>query len=156
MKVLNLHCTSGHAFEGWFASEDDFQSQHARGLVTCPMCGDAGITKGLSAPRLNLRGGRAEAQGHVAASDDARQEVMAAPPDPKLQAAWFKAVRELMAKTEDVGERFADEARRMHYGEAEERNIRGQATAGETRELLEEGISVLPLALPEALKGPLQ
>lgn len=156
MKVLNLHCASGHAFEGWFASEDDFQSQHARGLVSCPVCGDAGVTKGLSAPRLNLRGSKTEAQAPVAAPDEARQEMVAAPSDPKLQAAWLKAVRELMAKTEDVGERFAEEARRMHYGESEERNIRGQATTHETRELLEEGISVLPLAIPEALKGPLQ
>ncbi len=156
MKVLNLHCASGHAFEGWFASEDDFQSQHTRGLVTCPMCGDASITKGLSAPRLNLRGSKAdEPQSASTGIAEVQQDVMAAP-DPKMQAAWLKAMRELMAKTEDVGERFAEEARRMHYGETGERNIRGQATVDETRELLEEGISVLPLPMSEPFKGPLQ
>ena len=76
--------------------------------------------------------------------------------DPKLQAAYLTAVRHILAHTEDVGERFAEEARRMHYGEADARNIRGQASAEETRELLDEGIDVLPLVVPDALKGPLQ
>lgn len=68
----------------------------------------------------------------------------------------MKVVREVMARTEDVGERFAEEARRMHYGEIAERGIRGQATLAETRELLEEGIDVAPLPIPENLKRPLQ
>lgn len=154
MKVLNLHCAAEHAFEGWFASEEDFQSQLGRGLVSCPLCGDTGIVKGLTAPRLNLRSGTRDEP--VAAASVAAQDVVAGPDKAALQAAYLKAVRELMAKTEDVGDRFASEARRMHYGEATERDIRGQATAEETRELLEEGISVLPLPIPKALKGPLQ
>ena len=68
----------------------------------------------------------------------------------------MKAVRHILANTEDVGEQFAEEARKIHYGEADERNIRGQASAEETAELLEEGISVMPLVVPKALKGPLQ
>ena len=145
MKVLNLQCTLAHGFEGWFASEEDFQGQLARGLVECPMCGDQEISKLPSAPRLNLGAARPEA----------RQEVMAAP-DASMQAAWLQMVRKVMAQTEDVGERFPEEARRMHYGEAEERGIRGQATRQETEALLEEGISVLPLPVPKGLKGPLQ
>jgi hypothetical protein len=73
-----------------------------------------------------------------------------------LQAAWMKAVRHVMANTEDVGERFAQEARRIHYGESEERGIRGHASPEQTRELLEEGIGVLPLPVPKGMKGPLQ
>jgi hypothetical protein len=146
MKVLNLQCAHAHAFEGWFASEDDFQSQLARGLVECPVCGDAAVAKLPSAPRLNL--------GATAPAEDRREVVSM--PDAQMQAAWMKMVRHVMANTEDVGERFAEEARRIHYGESEERNIRGQASREETDALLEEGISVLPLPVPKALKGPLQ
>ena len=149
MKVLNLHCAHQHEFEGWFASEDDFQSQLARGLVECPMCGDTAITKMLSAPRLNLGSGKEPAP--VASRQD-----VASPGNRAMQAAWMKMAREIMANTEDVGERFAEEARRMHYGEAGERSIRGQASREETEALLEEGVPVLPLPIPKALKGPLQ
>ena len=76
------------------------------------------------------------------------------PPLRSLDRAWLRRVHEVMTQTEDVGERFAEEARRMHYGETEERGIRGQASREETRELLEEGIPVLPLPLPKGLKGP--
>lgn len=150
MKVLNLHCTHQHEFEGWFASEDDFQGQLARGLVECPLCGDTAITKMLSAPRLNLGSGKEPAQP-VAPKQD-----VASPGNRAMQAAWMKMAREIMANTEDVGERFAEEARRIHYGEADERSIRGQASREETEALLEEGVPVLPLPIPKALKGPLQ
>ena len=145
MKVLNLQCSARHDFEGWFASEDDFQAQLGRGLVECPMCGDTAVTKMLSAPRLNLG----------AAQPQAKQEVMTAP-EPNLQAAWLRMVRHVMANTEDVGERFTEEARKIHYGESEERGIRGQATRQQTQSLLEEGIGVLPLPIPKGLKEPLQ
>lgn len=148
MKVLNLQCPHRHVFEGWFGSEDEFQSQLQRGLVECPMCGDTAITKLPSAPRLNLG---AQPRPEPAA----RQDVVATP-DAAMQAAWLKMVRHVMANTEDVGERFAEEARRIHHGEADERGIRGQATREETQELLEEGIGVLPLPVPKALKGPVQ
>jgi hypothetical protein len=146
MKVLNLQCSHSHDFEGWFASEDDFQGQLARGLVECPMCGDTAVSKMLSAPRLNLG---------AAAPAESRQEVVSVPHN-ELQAAWLKMVRHVMANTDDVGERFAEEARRIHYGETEQRGIRGQASVEETEALLEEGIGVLPLPIPKAMKGPLQ
>jgi hypothetical protein len=145
MKVLNLRCSQSHAFEGWFGSEDDFQSQLGRALIECPMCGDTTITKMLSAPRINLGAGHEEAKREVASA-----------PDAAMQAAWLKMARHVVANTEDVGERFAEEARKIHYGEADERDIRGQASREETQALLEEGISVLSLPLPKALKEPLQ
>lgn len=149
MKVLDLKCTQEHVFEGWFASEEDYQGQRQRGLVTCPLCGDAGVDKQLSAPRLNL--GASPAANTLPAVPETVPAVM---PPPQLQAAWMKMMREVVAKTEDVGERFADVARQMHYGEVEERGIRGRTTPEQAVELLEEGITVLPL--PPALKEPLQ
>ena len=147
MKVLNLQCSHRHVFEGWFGSEEEFQGQLERGLVECPMCGDTGVAKLPSAPRLNLG-----AQQPAAAS---KQEV-AAMPEAAVQAAWLKMVHHVMANTEDVGAGFAEEARRIHYGETEERGIRGQASPEETQALIEEGIGVLPLPIPKALKGPVQ
>jgi hypothetical protein len=146
MKVLNLQCAHGHGFEGWFASQDAFDTQLADGLVECPMCGDTAITKLLAAPRLNLGNARAPS------TEVARQE----PADESQQARWLRAVREVISKTEDVGERFIDEARKMHYGEAEERAIRGQATPDQAQSLIDEGIPVFTLALPTALKETLQ
>lgn len=150
MKVLNLQCAHQHGFEGWFASEDDFQSQLARQLVACPVCGDTAVAKLPSAPRLNLGAAGAGAESGAPAQGEAETQLAA------RQAALLKMVRHVMANTEDVGEKFAEEARRMHYGEAEERNIRGQATREDTEALLEEGIAVLPLPIPAGLKGPLQ
>ena len=147
MKVLNLRCTHDHRFEGWFGSDDDFQSQDERGLVECPLCGDHTITRLPSAPRLNVSNLReatpvqpgTEAQTHL-----------------QLQSHWMRAVRHMMANTEDVGERFPEEARRIHYGEVEERGIRGRATRADADALREEGIEVVAVPVPEALKGPIQ
>ena len=155
MKVLNLYCAYGHTFEGWFANEDDFQSQQARALLSCPVCQSPDIRKGLSAPRLNLASeSRSVDAGHAdstAPVAHVRDAVPAA-----LVQAWLELSRRMVANTQDVGERFAQEARKMHYGETEDRGIRGQATPTEVRELLDEGIDVLPLLLPEASKHTLQ
>lgn len=158
MKVLDLQCSSGHAFEGWFASEDDFQGQLARGLIECPMCSDTAVVKMLSAPRLNLGAvqTRESAPTPEQTAGTASAHAVATTPDRQLQVAWMQMVKQVMANTEDVGERFAEEARRIHYGEVQERGIRGQASREETEALVEEGIGVLPLPIPKALKGPLQ
>lgn len=163
MKVLDLFCEHEHAFEGWFGSEDDYQSQQQRGLVQCPLCGSRQIRKGLSAPRLNLKGQAAAAEpagssGAVAdttarSSSGSSATVTAA--GTQLQAAWLKVSREIMARTEDVGSRFADEALRMHHGEIAERAIRGEATPDQARQLMEEGVAVTPLLLPVAAKETL-
>lgn len=163
MKVFDLHCPHAHVFEGWFGSEADFRSQLERGLIACPMCGSTTLHKGLSAPRLNL--GAQPPQSAAAPSTAAPQSAAPAEPLPSaqeqqklqaLQAAWLMVSRKIAEKTEDVGDRFAEEALRMHKGEEPERPIRGQATSQQTLQLLEEGVPVLPLALPAGSKETLQ
>ena len=151
MKVLDLRCAGGHGFEGWFASEEDFLAQNGRGLIECPLCADRVVTRLPSAPRLNLSGAR-----EAAAPPAAPPQPTSEPRPADLQAAWLETVRHLMANTEDVGERFAEEARRIHYGETPQRGIRGQTTDDERRALDDEGIEVVSIPLPRALKGPVQ
>jgi hypothetical protein len=147
MKVLNLGCSRQHRFEGWFASEDDFASQQARGLLECPMCADKTITRLPSAPRLNVSGAREPGAAASAAQ---------APTDVAMQSAWLRAVQHVISNTDDVGERFPEEARRIHYGETDPRSIRGRATSDEAQALREEGIEVMALPVPAAVKGPVQ
>ena len=166
MKVLDLRCSNGHAFEGWFGSEEDFLQQNGSARIECPMCADSVITRLLSAPRLNISGARAPVvpateSREVATSVDApgvTTTVLPAnmPVPAEMQAMWLRAVHHVMANTEDVGRRFAEEARRIHYGETPERAIRGAATPEERMALQEEGIDVMSLPLPHALKGSIQ
>jgi len=144
MKELNLRCAADHGFEGWFASEDDFAAQVASAGVACPLCGSTEITRLPSAPRLNV--GR-----HAGPEAEPVRPVQMT-----LQSQWLKVVRQVMSSTEDVGDRFAEEARRIHYGEVEERGIRGRASSEDAEALREEGIAVVALPLPDALKGPMQ
>src|SRR5262249_23705014 len=129
MKVYNLSCEHDHRFEGWFSSEDDFRAQSDGGQIACPVCDSNKVTSLLSAPRLNL------------------SSASAAPADPaqQLQSQLLQFMQRVIANTEDVGERFAEEARRIHYNEAPERAIRGSASADDCRALVEEGIEVVPL-----------
>lgn len=145
MKVLALQCANSHAFEGWFANEQDFQRQLAQDLVQCPFCADARVHKLLSAPRI---------QRGVAPPSNTVSE-SSAPQAPEVSEAgqWLSRMREWVAGSEDVGERFASEARAMHEGDLPGRAIRGVASAEETRELLSDGILVLPV--PPALSEPL-
>lgn len=154
MKVLDLQCSQQHSFEGWFASESDFGEQLARGQLTCPLCGDAQVRKMLSAPRLNLGVAR---ETEAAAPDPSQQRAVGSPGGHSpMQAQWLKAVRHVLDNTEDVGERFADEARAMHQGEIDQRNIRGRTSPKEAMALIEEGIEVLPLPEIPLLKETLQ
>ncbi|MCZ2441744.1 MAG: DUF1178 family protein [Burkholderiales bacterium] len=160
MKVVDLRCGNGHGFEGWFGSEEEFQRQQEAGQVECPLCADRSVHRLPSAPRLNLSGARAprsEAPSPGSATTASATPAAAEKPSGhELQAAWMQAMRQLVANTEDVGERFAHEARRIHYGETPQRGIRGQASADERAALAEEGIEVVSIHLPEALKGPMQ
>jgi hypothetical protein len=147
MKVIDLRCQSGHRFEGWFASDDDFLEQNGRSLIECPLCADKVIVRLPSAPRLNLSGARAPESAAAPVAADATAE---------LQTRWMQMVRQVLKNTEDVGEKFADEARRIHYGETPQRGIRGQASADEREALRDEGIEVMPLPIPAGLKDTLQ
>lgn len=166
MKVFDLGCEAGHAFEGWFGSEDDYAQQKERGLLECPFCASREVNKRLSAPRLNLKaGGGPSVRDEMLANEGQPVAPTAAerPPSPEaaatmalMQKAWLKAMRHVIDNTEDVGGRFAEEARKMHYGDAPERGIRGQASSQERESLLEEGIEVVSLPMPKGLGGPLQ
>lgn len=147
MKVFDLHCDAlGHVFEGWFASHEDYDSQQARGLVSCPVCGSDKISKRLSAPRLNMGHQREQpaAPAAPAAKGQADPARMA-----RLQAEVLQQVRAMVSKAENVGPRFAEEARRIHEGEAQERAIRGTSTPEERRELMEDGIDFM--SVPDIL-----
>jgi len=177
MKVLNLRCSAEHRFEGWFGSQADYLAQIEKNLVACPLCGDTQVQRLPSAPHVVTSHSRAETTAHESAeaqraasvpasgggvahspSEPAVQQTALTPQlDPQaLQAAWMQAVQHVIKHTDDVGPRFAEEARRMHYGEVEERPIRGQATPVEARSLREEGIEVASLPMPAAMKGPVQ
>lgn len=186
MKVFNLACEHDHRFEGWFASAAAYDDQIARHLIECPVCSSHAIEKRPAAPRLNLSsprtgdgapGARTGAGGQPAPGDpragrmtgahagpadtaQGRDPSPAGGPDAvdpaRAQAMFLQMVRRIMASTEDVGDRFTEEARRIHYSEAPERAIRGSATREQAAELREEGIDVLSLPVPRALKEKLQ
>jgi hypothetical protein len=151
MKVLDLRCGAGHLFEGWFASEDDYGSQRDRGLVDCPVCGNAEVLRLPSAPRLNLSGARApETASAPAPASPAPAQVTALAGGGTAAQRFVEAVADLLKNTQDVGPRFAEEARRIHYGESEAKAIRGQTTPEEREALADEGIEVftLPVGIP--------
>lgn len=158
MLVLNLGCAQDHRFEGWFGSSEDFESQQQRGLLTCPVCGAHEVKRLPSAPHLNMSRRPEPAVVPVSGPGGAVSPTPVAPQDrpQQLQQLALQAVRHLLANTEDVGSRFAEEARRIHYGEAEVRGIRGKVSLDEAQALAEEGIEAVPLPLPEGLDGPLQ
>lgn len=138
-----LRCAeAGHAFEGWFRSNDDYDGQSARHLLTCPVCGSTQIEKALMRPAVATR------------ADDAPQPVAhanAVPPEfVDAMRKMQEIARKVRAESDYVGRGFAEEARRIHYGEVEERRIYGEASGDEVRSLLDEGITALPLPpLPE-------
>lgn len=161
MKVFNLCCENDHHFEGWFGAADDYDRQQRDGLLQCPMCGTASVNRVPSAPRLNLGAqpqpsdadaGRETQSGNSAES----RQMVAQPTADQMQRLWAQMAKLVQTNTEDVGERFAEEARRIHYNEAPERGIRGVATPEEASDLADEGIEVIAFPLPDGMDGPLQ
>jgi hypothetical protein len=146
MKVFDLQCDEqGHVFEGWFASHENYDAQQAQGLVSCPVCSSTKVSKRLSAPHLNV--------SHLKSAPPAPASTQTgggeAPDLARLQAAILQQVREMVRKADNVGPRFAEEARRIHDGEAQQRAIRGTSTPEERQQLVEEGIEFM--ALPDIL-----
>lgn len=148
MIVYDLACTDGHRFEGWFGSSGDFEDQRARGLLSCPACGTPDVSKAPMAPAVPAKG-------------NSRQEVLAPetrpmantpiPPEMrKALAALAKAQGEALKNSTWVGDKFAEETRKMHYGERDEAPIHGQASLAEAKALIEEGVPVAPLPFPVA------
>lgn len=151
MIVFNLGCDRDHRFEGWFASAEAFDQQRERGLVNCPVCGSATVSRLPSAPYVVTRHQERPA-GAVETATTASPPTPAPAPAMTPEAAAVMALLRRMAReSEDVGERFPDEARRIHYGDAESRSIRGQADRNDLEELIEEGIMVLPVPDEEDL-----
>ena len=144
MIIFDLSCDAEHRFEGWFASHADFETQQTQGLVRCPYCDSRVVRRVPSVSHLVTPRQGDAAQAHVG-------------PPPQDPVDWLRRLGEVIrANSEDVGRRFAEEARKMHYGESEERGIRGQATPAQTEELLDEGIAVMPLPIPAGFKNTLQ
>jgi hypothetical protein len=150
-----LACEVGHDFESWFPSSASFDAQAERGLVSCPICGSGKVAKQLMAPSLGRKGSVASEPNEAPAAPETLP-VPSAPPQPvaimseKEQAirAMLRAVREHVTRNSDyVGTGFADEARKMHYGEIEHRSIYGEANAADAKALIEEGIEFHPLPL---------
>ena len=146
MIVFDLRCAPvGHVFEGWFGSSGDFESQQARGLVECPLCGSGDVAKAPMAPAVGAKGNR-EAPSLPATPQDL---FASAPAEVKAMLAAAAAVqKKLLQGSEGVGRRFADEARAIHLGDAENRPIHGRASPVEAAALAEEGIAVAALPFP--------
>ena len=139
MMVFDLRCGSGHVFEGWFGSSADYETQQAGGLVACPICGSAEVEKAPMAPRL---------AGNAEAADQPSPQAMK-----EMLAEMACLQKKLLEKSDNVGDRFPDEARAIHLGEADARAIHGRATRADAAELIEDGVPVSPLLFPVAEPG---
>lgn len=146
MIVFDLHCKDGHRFEGWFGSAREFASQKKRGLLSCPTCGATAIERALSAPRINL-GAQGPAKPQQAPVQKT-PEMEGKDPFAIAQILYSRMLDEILTKSEDVGTKFPEEARKIYYKESPGRAIRGQATEEEHDAMLEEGIPVARFPLP--------
>ena len=135
MIAYSLTCKDGHEFEGWFASSTAFDEQAEAGDLACPICGDAKVTKAIMAPAVMTS--VTKARGKTAASQ---------PADPQKVRQLIAGFRKYIQENADyVGPQFAEEARKIHYGETETRHIYGESTLSEAKDLIEEGIDVAPM-----------
>ncbi|HLI99199.1 MAG TPA: DUF1178 family protein [Bradyrhizobium sp.] len=157
----NLRCAKGHAFESWFQSSSAYETQEKRQLVSCPFCGSTKVERAIMAPQIvsqkNRRDVAAAEPVPAAPAQETPAQAPASMPTPLLMAqerelrAKLKELRDhIVQKADNVGERFPDEARKMHYGDIEHRPIYGEASADEAKALIEEGVEVMPLpTLPD-------
>lgn len=156
MIVFDLSCDNGHRFEGWFGSSGDFSSQKERGLLCCPQCGSPQVDKAPMAPSVPRKGNQQAERPTVSTTPHGGNEVQPvsnAPMPREVQEALEKlaeAQARALRKSKWVGEKFAENARAMHYGEKDVEPIHGQTSIEEAEKLLEEGIEVAPLPFPIA------
>ena len=149
MIVFDLDCAHGHRFEGWFGSSADYDDQRVRGLIACPVCGGIDVIKAPMAPAVPAKG---NARQEVL-PPQAPQQLSNAPLLPQVRkalTALAKAQAKALEHSTWVGDKFAEETRKMHYGERDEAPIHGQASLSEAKALIEEGVPVAPLPLPVA------
>ncbi|WP_075217238.1 DUF1178 family protein [Mongoliimonas terrestris] len=157
-----LVCDKAHGFDAWFRSAADFDTQAERGLLSCPHCGSVSVAKGLMTPQVRTAESREKTrlpppQPTTDAPSDTGSDMMVpvpaalATPEGREILGRLRALKaKLIENSENVGAKFAEEARRIHYGEAPERPVHGQATVEEARALVEEGVGILPLpVLPD-------
>jgi hypothetical protein len=145
MIKYTLVCEQRHEFESWFASSAAYDKQEKRGLVSCPACGSGKVEKAIMAPRL---AGTRKGKKRAAAETSAPAPVAMLSPQEQELRSKLKELREHITKNADyVGQKFPEEARKMHYGEIEHRSIYGEASPMEARELIEEGIEIHPLPI---------
>jgi len=159
---FDLICHNTHRFEGWFGSSADYDDQHAAGLVVCPICDSANVSKALTAPNIGVKGNQKRSK-----PVDTQMEITSSPPVPTIEEPasvsnmsempdeMMKAVEKLadiqkkvLKDSKWVGRKFADEARAIHYGETENRIIHGETSPEEAQELADEGVPVAPLLFP--------
>jgi hypothetical protein len=135
--AYNLVCKEGHEFEGWFADSAAYAAQERAGHLSCPVCGDAHIAKGIMAPAVKTSVTKAKGRSDPAPAEASEQN--------KLRQ-FVTGFRKFVEENADyVGPRFPEEARKIHYGETEARHIYGESTLKEARELIEEGVEIAPL-----------
>lgn len=145
MIVFDLRCAAnGHVFEAWFGSSADYEDQQARGLVTCPYCGDAQVGKAVMAPAVAAKGN--------SRPEPAPATAVATTPDPAKMRAMVEALAQAQQKALEgstwVGRDFAAQARAMHYGEQDRASIHGEVAPAEAKALISEGVEVAPLPFP--------
>jgi hypothetical protein len=161
MKVYNLACPLDHRFEGWFASEEDCLAQQDKGILACPICDSTDISRMPSAPHI-AKSSSTELSVQKDNVTSLSGEVLAltgkdhSQLEAQVQAAFLKGMHDLMGRSEDVGNAFAEEARKIHYKESPERSIRGQTTLDEAEALREEGIDVMAMPMIPVFKNTLQ
>ena len=142
MIVFDLHCRKGHRFEGWFGSARDFASQKKRGQLSCPTCGATAVERALSAPRINT--GAPEPRP----APQKTPEMEGKDPFAVAQILYSRMLDEILTKSEDVGAKFPEEARKIFNSESPARAIRGQATQEEHDAMVDEGIPVARFPIP--------
>lgn len=140
---FTLHCDEGHEFEAWFRSNEDYETQAKRGFVECPHCGSIRVSKALMAPQVAT--GRAKDQHKEAVMVAAGQAMQR-----EMMDKMREFTRQVKEKADNVGEKFPEEARKMHYGETDAKPIYGKASPDEVESLVDEGVEIMPLPdLPE-------
>lgn len=149
MIIFDLKCAlQGHVFEGWFGSSADYEDQQARGLVACPLCGSPDVSKAVMAPAV-------AAKGNQSAAPSGPRDLFSGDGESvkRMLAALAAEQKKLLDSSEHVGDRFADEARAIHLGEAAARAIHGSASRAEAESLIEDGVPIAPLPFPVAAPG---